>query len=152
MKQYIIRRAGYCLLSLFLLSLTIFFFVRVTGDPATLLVEPGASAADIAAIHHQFGLDRPLLVQYGLFVVSLLQGDLGQSFYYQTPVFELYFQRLPNSLMLAFVAMALSLIIGILSGILASVHVVGFWVGAAKLFALVGLSLPSFLVGLVLIL
>src|SRR5207237_2823689 len=89
MKQYIIRRVGYCLLSLFLLSVTIFFFVRVTGDPATLLVEPGASAADIAAIHHQFGLDRPLVVQFGLFVWSVLQGDLGQSFYYQTPVFEL---------------------------------------------------------------
>ena len=59
-KQFIIRRLGYSLLSLFLLSLTIFFFVRVTGDPATLLVEPGASEADIAAIHHQFGLDRPL--------------------------------------------------------------------------------------------
>ena len=77
MRQYIIRRIGYCLLSLFLLSLTIFFFVRVTGDPATLLVEPGASAADIAAIHHQFGLDQPLWVQYGLFMWSLAHGDLG---------------------------------------------------------------------------
>src|SRR5947199_253980 len=60
MKQYIVRRIGYCLLSLFLLSLTIFFFVRVTGDPAALLVEPGASPDDIAAIHHQFGLGTPL--------------------------------------------------------------------------------------------
>src|SRR3974390_2565733 len=113
MAQYIGRRVGYCLVSLLLLSLTIFFFVRVTGDPATLLVEPGASAADIAAIHHQFGLDRPLWVQYGLFMWSLLHGDLGQSFYYQTPVFELYLSRLPNSLLLATVAMFFSLIIGI---------------------------------------
>src|SRR5918912_1276321 len=96
MKQYIIRRIGYCLLSLFLLSLTIFFFVRVTGDPATLLVEPGASEADIRAIHQQFGLDRPLIVQYWLFMTSLFQGDLGQSFYYQTPVMQLYLDRLPN--------------------------------------------------------
>ena len=152
MKQYIIRRVGYCLLSLFLLSVTIFFFVRVTGDPATLLVEPGASDADIAAIHHQFGLDRPLVVQYLLFVSSLLQGDLGKSFYYQTPVFELYLERLPNSLLLAFVAMSLSLLIGIPSGILASVRVGRFWDSAGKMFALLGLSLPSFLVGLVLIL
>src|SRR3954447_1017688 len=113
MKQFVIRRIGYCVLSLFLLSLTIFFFVRVTGDPATLLVEPGASQADIEAIHHQFGLDRPLIVQYGLFVWSLLQGDLGQSFYYQTPVMQLYLDRLPNSLLLAFVAMGLSLLVGI---------------------------------------
>src|SRR5213595_1695626 len=98
MKQFVIRRIGYCVLSLFLLSLTIFFFVRVTGDPAALLVEPGASAADIAAIHHQFGLDQPLWVQYGIFMSSLLHGDLGQSFYYRTPVMGLYMSRLPNSL------------------------------------------------------
>src|SRR5438270_2918200 len=101
MKHYIARRLGYSLLSLLLLSLTIFLFVRVTGDPATLLVEPGASAEDIAAIHHQFGLDRPLPVQYGIFMASLLHGDLGQSFYYRMPVFELYMSRLPNSLLLA---------------------------------------------------
>jgi peptide/nickel transport system permease protein len=152
MKQYIIRRVGYCLLSLFLLSVTIFFFVRVTGDPATLLVEPGASQADIDAIHHQFGLDRPLIVQYGLFVASLAQGDLGQSFYYQTPVMQLYLDRLPNSLLLAFVAMGLSLLIRIPAGIMASVQVGRFWDGFGKLFTLLGLSLPSFLVGLLLIL
>src|SRR5246127_5781732 len=97
MRRFIARRAGYCLLSLFLLSVTIFFFVRVTGDPATLLVEPGASEADIAAMHHQFGLDKPLWVQYGLFMASLAHGDLGKSFYYRTPVMELYLSRLPRS-------------------------------------------------------
>jgi ABC-type dipeptide/oligopeptide/nickel transport system permease component len=152
MKQYIIKRIGYCLLSLFLLSLTIFFFVRVTGDPATLLVEPGASPDDIAAIHHQFGLDKPLLVQYGLFMASVLTGDLGQSFYYRTSVFELYWSRLPYSVMLATAAMAFSLLLGIPSGILAAVRVGRFWDSAGKVFALLGLSLPSFGVGLVLIL
>jgi ABC-type dipeptide/oligopeptide/nickel transport system permease component len=152
MKQYIVRRAGYALLSLFLLSLTIFFFVRVTGDPATLLAEPGASPDDIAAIHHQFGLDRPLLVQYWIFMSSLLRGDLGQSFYYQTPVMSLYLSRLPNSLQLAAVAMAFSLLIGIPSGILAAVRVGRFWDSAGKLFALLGLSMPSFWIGLLMIL
>ncbi len=152
MRQYIVKRIGYCLLSLFLLSLTIFFFVRVTGDPATLLVEPGASPDDIAAIYHQFGLDRPLLVQYGLFMVSVLSGDLGQSFYYRTPVLELYWSRLPYSVMLATAAMAFSLLLGIPSGILAAVRVGRFWDSAGKVFALLGLSLPSFWVGLVLIL
>jgi peptide/nickel transport system permease protein len=152
MKKFILRRVGYCALSLFLLSLTIFFFVRVTGDPAALLVEPGASPDDIAAIHHQFGLDRPLVVQYWLFMTSLLRGDFGQSFYYQVPVLQLYLSRLPNSLLLAAVAMGLSLLIGIPSGILASVRVGRFWDNAGKVFALLGLSLPSFWVGLVLIL
>jgi peptide/nickel transport system permease protein len=152
MKGYILRRIGYCLLSLFLLSLTIFFFVRVTGDPATLMVEPGASQADLDAIRQQFGLDRPLWVQYAAFMASLLSGDLGQSFYYREPVMSLYLSRLPNSLLLAFVAMGLSLVIGIPSGILASVRVGRFWDNAGKLFALLGLSLPSFWVGLVMIL
>lgn len=152
MKQFILRRAGYSVLSLFLLSLTIFFFVRVTGDPAALLVEPGASEADVAAIHHQFGLDRPLWVQYGLFLGKLVHGDLGRSFYYQTPVLELYLDRLPNSLLLALAAMTFSLLVGIPTGVLAAVRVGGFWDSAGKLFALLGLSLPSFWVGLVLIL
>jgi ABC-type dipeptide/oligopeptide/nickel transport system permease component len=151
-KQFIIRRLGYSLLSLFVLSLTIFFFVRVTGDPATLLVEPGASDADIAAIHHQFGLDRPLVVQYLLFMANLARGDLGQSFYYQMPVSELYLSRLPNSLLLAAAAMSFSLLVGIPTGILAAVRVGTFWDSAGKLFALLGLSLPSFFVGLLMIL
>ncbi len=152
MKQFILRRLGYSLLSLFVLSLTIFFFVRVTGDPATLLVEPGASDADIAAIHHQFGLDRPLVVQYLLFMANLVRGDLGRSFYYQMPVSELYLSRLPNSLLLAAVAMTFSLLVGIPTGMLAAVRVGTFWDSAGKLFTLLGLSLPSFFVGLLMIL
>ncbi len=152
MKQYIGRRVAYSILSLFLLSLTIFFFVRVTGDPASLLVEPGASEADIAAIHHQFGLDQPLWTQYGIFMWSLAHGDLGQSFYYRVPVMGLYLSRLPNSLMLAAVAMTFSLAIGIPSGIIAAVRVGRFWDNVGKLFALLGLSMPAFWIGLLMIL
>ena len=152
MRKYIVRRLGYSMISLVLLSITIFFFVRVTGDPAVLLVEPGASKADLEQIRQQFGLDRPLFIQYGHFVSALVRGDFGQSFYYRTPVLELYLSRLPNSLMLAAAAMALSLLIGIPSGILAAVRVNGWWDRVGKIFALLGLSLPSFWVGLVMIL
>ena len=152
MRKYILRRLGYSVISLVLLSLTIFFFVRVTGDPAVLLVEPGASKADLDQIRQQFGLDRPLFIQYWHFVSSLVRGDFGQSFYYRTPVLELYLSRLPNSLMLAAAAMALSLLIGIPSGILAAVNVNGWWDRVGKIFSLLGLSLPSFWVGLVMIL
>jgi peptide/nickel transport system permease protein len=152
MTRYIGRRLAYSLLSLLLLSLTIFLFVRVTGDPAVLLVEPGASQADLDAVRQQFGLDQPLLVQYWRFIATLSQGDFGQSFYYRVPVLDLYLSRLPNSLLLALAAMAFSLLIGIPSGILAAVRVGRFWDRAGKVFALLGLSLPSFWVGLVLIL
>jgi ABC-type dipeptide/oligopeptide/nickel transport system permease component len=152
MRRFVLRRLAYAALSLFLLSVTIFLFVRVTGDPTVLLVEPGASKADLEALRHDLGLDRSLLVQYGTFVRDIVRGDFGRSFYYRTPVLELYVSRLPNSLLLAVAAMAFSLLIGIPSGILAAVRVGGFWDSAGKLFALLGLSMPSFWVGLLLIL
>jgi peptide/nickel transport system permease protein len=151
-KRFILKRLGYALVSLFLLSLTIFAFVRLTGDPAVLLVEPGASQADIDAVRTQFGLDRPLWVQYGSFMSTLLRGDFGQSFYYRTPVLELYLSRLPHSLLLAVAAMAFSLLIGIPTGIIAAVRVNQWWDSAGKIFALLGLSMPSFWVGLLMIL
>ena len=85
-------------------------------------------------------------------MASLLRGDFGHSFYYRTPVLELYLSRLPNSLLLALAAMAFSLLIGIPTGILAAVRVNRWWDSAGKVFALLGLSLPSFWVGLVMIL
>ena len=152
MKRFILRRVGYALVSLALLSVTIFLFVRLTGDPAVLLVEPGASRGDLDAVRKQLGLDRSLWVQYVSFMSDLLRGNFGQSFYYRTPVLELYMSRLPNSLLLAAAAMAISLIIGIPTGIIAAVRVNRWWDSAGKIFALLGLSLPSFWVGLVMIL
>jgi len=152
MRRFVFRRAAYAALSLFLLSITIFLFVRVTGDPTVLLVEPGASQADLQALRTDLGLDRSLLVQYGTFVRDLVRGDFGRSFYYRTPVLELYLSRLPNSLLLAAAAMVFSLLIGIPSGIMAAVRVGGWWDRAGKIFALLGLSMPSFWVGLLLIL
>src|ERR671919_2620224 len=152
MRRFVLRRLGYALLSLFLLSVTIFLFVRVTGDPTVLLVEPGASKDDLDALRRDLGLDRSLAVQYVTFTRDLLRGDFGHSFYYRTPVLELYLSRLPNSLLLALAAMAFSLIIGIPSGILAAVRVGGWWDSAGKMFSLLGLSMPSFWVGLLLIL
>jgi len=152
MKRFVLRRLGYAALSLILLSVTIFLLVRVTGDPTVLLVEPGASRDDLEALKIELGLDRSLVVQYVSFVRDVVQGDFGRSFYYRTPVLELYLSRLPNSLLLAVAAMIFSLAIGIPSGILAAVRVGGWWDGAGKIFALLGLSMPSFWVGLLLIL
>jgi peptide/nickel transport system permease protein len=143
---------GYAALSLLLLCLTIFLLVRLTGDPTVLLVEPGAAKGDVEAMRARLGLDRSFIVQYGSFMADLARGDLGQSFYYRMPVLELYLSRLPNSLLLAVVAMSFSLLIGIPTGIMASVRVNSWWDSAGKLFALLGLSMPQFWVGLLLIL
>ena len=152
MKKFIIKRLGLALISLFLLSVTIFLLIRITGDPAVLLAEPGASAADLDAIRQQFGLDRALWIQYVSFITHLVRGDFGQSFYYRTDVFELYLSRLPASLLLAAAAMSFSLIVGIPTGIIAAVRVNRWQDSIGKIFALLGLSMPSFWVGLVMIL
>jgi peptide/nickel transport system permease protein len=152
MKRFVLRRFAFAILSLFLLSATIFLLVRVTGDPAVLLSEPGASEQDLQEIRRQFGLDRSLHVQFVSFLAHLARGDFGQSFYYRIPVFELYLSRLPSSLLLAAVAMSFSLLIGIPTGVLAAVRVNRWWDRAGKVFVLLGLSLPPFWVGLVLIL
>lgn len=152
MKKFIVKRIGLALISLFLLSLTIFLLIRISGDPAVLLAEPGASQADLDAIRTQFGLDRPLWIQYVSFVTHLVRGDFGQSFYYRTDVFELYLSRLPASLMLAAAAMTFSLIVGIPTGIIAAVRVNKWQDSIGKIFALLGLSMPSFWVGLIMIL
>ncbi len=152
MKRFILQRIGYSFISLFLLTLTIFLLVRLTGDPTVLLVEPGASREDMAMVRQQLGLDRSLVVQYVSFVSDMARGDFGKSFYYRTPVLELYMSRLPSSLMLAATAMIFSLIIGIPCGIIAAVKVGRFSDHTGKIFALLGLSMPQFWVGLLLIL
>ena len=152
MKKFILKRLGYSAISLCLLALTIFLFVRLTGDPTVLLVEPGASREDMAMVRQQLGLDRSLPVQFASFVGDMLRGDFGKSFYYRTPVLELYLSRLPSSLLLAAAAMAFSLLIGIPSGIVAAVKVGRLPDSLGKMFALLGLSMPQFWVGLLLIL
>ena len=152
MKKFILKRLGYSAISLCLLALTIFLFVRLTGDPTVLLVEPGASREDMAMVRQQLGLDRSLPVQFASFVGDMVRGDFGKSFYYRTPVLELYLSRLPSSLLLAAAAMAFSLLIGIPSGIIAAVKVGRLPDSLGKMFALLGLSMPQFWVGLLLIL
>jgi peptide/nickel transport system permease protein len=151
MTRFILRRCVYALASLFILSVTIFVLIRLTGDPATLLAAPHASEADLAAIRAQFGLDRSWPVQYVHFVGGALQGDFGTSLYYRVPAGALYWQRLPASLQLAAAAMAISLLVGISVGILAAVNVGRWWDSVGKLIALLGLSMPSFWLGLLLI-
>src|SRR4249919_2675442 len=152
MGQFMIRRTLYAVVTLFILSLTIFTVVRLTGDPVTLMAEPGAQEADLARVRAEWGLDRPWPVQYAAFVRNIATGELGQSFNYELPVTTLYFQRLPNSLELALAATLISFVIGIPAGILSAVRVNSVWDHVGKTIALLGLSIPGFWLGLVLIL
>ena len=152
MARFVAKRCGYAVASLFILSVTIFALVRITGDPATLLASPEASEADLAAIRTEFGLDQPWPVQYVRFVAGILRGDFGDSLYYRVPAAELYWQRLPASLELAAASMLISLVIGLSVGIVAAVNVGRWWDNVGKLIALLGLSMPAFWLGLLMIL
>ncbi len=152
MGQFVIRRSLYALVTLFILSLTIFTVIRLTGDPVTLLAEPGARAEDLDRIRTEWGLDRSWPVQYLAFAKNIFTGELGKSFNYEMPVSTLYFQRLPNSLELALAATLISFFIGIPAGIISAVRVNTWWDSFGKIVALLGLSIPGFWLGLVMIL
>jgi len=152
MIRFIIRRTLYALITLFILSLTIFTVVRLTGDPVSLMAEPGARAEDLDRVRVEWGLDRPYPVQFLSFLKNIATGELGKSFNYEMPVSTLYFQRLPNSLELAAAATLLSFLIGIPAGLISGVRVNTGWDNFGKVVALLGLSVPGFWLGLVLIL
>ena len=152
MRQFILRRMLYSLVTLLILSLTIFVVVRLTGDPALLMAEPGARPEDLARVRAQWGLDRSWSVQYLSFLKNIVQGELGMSFNYRMPVSELYFERLPNSLQLALAATMVSLLLGIPAGIISAVRVDSWWDNVGKIVAIMGLAIPNFWLGLVFIL
>ncbi len=152
MGQFMIRRTLYALVTLFILSLTIFTVVRLTGDPVTLLAEPGARAEDLDRVRAEWGLDRSWPVQYIAFAKNVFTGQLGKSFNYEMPVSTLYFQRLPNSLELALAATMISFVIGIPAGLISAVKLNSGWDNFGKVIALLGLAIPGFWLGLVMIL
>lgn len=152
MTRFIVKRLGYAFVSLFILSVTIFGLMRVTGDPVLLLASPEASEADLTALRHEFGLDRPWHIQYVQFMANAIQGNFGVSLYYRVPAGELYWQRLPASVELALASMIISLLMGLSVGILSAVYVDRWWDRVGKIIGLLGLSIPSFWLGLMLIL
>jgi len=152
MWQFILRRTCYSIITLLILSLTIFTVVRLTGDPVTLMAEPGVRPEDLARIRVQWGLDRPWPVQYLSFVKNILTGELGKSFNYRMPVSQLYFQRLPSSLELGLAATLISLLIGVPIGLISAVRVNSWWDNLGKGIGLLGLAVPNFWMALVLIL
>jgi len=152
MRQFILRRIAYSIVTLLILALTIFVVVRLTGDPATLMSDPGARPEDLARMRADWGLDEPWTVQFFHFMANIVAGDLGKSLNYRMSVTELYFERLPASLELAAAATMISILIGVPAGLLSAVRVGGVLDNVGKVVGLLGLAMPGFWLGLVLIL
>jgi peptide/nickel transport system permease protein len=151
MQKYILIRALYSVITLWLLVTIVFAMVRLSGDPVEMKGEIGADATYTQQLRRDWGLDRPYLVQYASFMFKLVQGDFGHSFEKSLPVTTIYFERLPNSLKLGFAAFIISIIIGVPLGMLSALKVNTVWDSVGKMVALLGLSIPGFFVGLILI-
>jgi len=152
MARYLLSRLGQSVLVLFGVSLLIFFSLHLTGDPAAIMMPPGASQQEIDRFRHSMGFDQPLLWQYGQYLGNLLQGDMGQSLRYDQPVTTLIGERVPATVLLAVTALGWSTAAGLLLGLVSAVWRNSVWDLIARLLAFSGQAIPVFWLGLLMIL
>lgn len=130
----------------------IFFLIHfIPGDPVELMLGETASRADLQRLRADLGLDRPVSEQFGRFLSGLLQGDLGDSFFYRRPVAEVILEKLPATLELAASAMVLAVLLALPLGIAAAVRKDSLTDRSAMLASLIGISMPNFWLGPLLI-
>ena len=152
MLEYLIRRLASLAPTLVLVSMLIFGLQQLLpGDPAKILAGEEQDPTVVAYLTKKLHLDEPLPVRYAYWVGGVLKGDLGESVRTQQPVLQLIVQKLPVTIELAVLAMAIALVIGIPAGIVSAVGRGGFWDYLANVFALWGLSTPNFWLGILLI-
>ena len=152
MSRYIFRRLLQMLLTLILISVAVFMLVRLTGNPEDLLMSPLASEAERHVFRAVWGLDQPVYMQYLKYITGIIHGDFGTSIYWGEPTLNIFFERFPATLKLATFAITLSTTIGISIGVLSATHPGGKIDHFGRIFALAGQSLPTFWVGIMLVL
>ncbi|WP_417280562.1 nickel ABC transporter permease [Celeribacter sp.] len=151
MLSYVIRRLFLLLPMLIGVSIAVFLVVHlIPGDPARMAAGPDASEEDIAQIRTNYGLDKPLVTQYGIYLGKLLQGDLGNSFRTLAPVTEGIARTFPATLELTIVGMAIAVLLGVPLGIYSALHPRGGADRAVTSVAVLGISTPGFFLGLIL--
>jgi len=152
MTVFIIRRLLQSVLVLAAMSVIVFVGVYAIGNPIDILINPQADQEEIERATRALGLDRPLWEQYLHFVAGAFTGDLGRSFVFNEPALRLILDRLPATLELAFAAMLIAVVLGIPLGLWAGLRPESFAGKAITAGSILGFSLPTFWVGLMLIL
>jgi len=150
MLQFIVRRLIVALLVTATVMTLAFMMTRLSGDLAISIAGPGATADDIAIIRKAYGLDRPLVVQFFDWVGRALTGDLGESYFFKTRVASLIGDRMPVTLTLGITGLLIALVVSLPLGILAAVREGAGVDRAVQVVALLGQAMPSFWLGLVL--
>ncbi|GAA6177199.1 ABC transporter permease [Sulfitobacter pacificus] len=151
MFGYLLKRLIQMALVLWVVSVIVFMMMSFTGDPVFMVVPIDATDAEIAQARRLLGLDQSLLVQYWKFVTSLLQGDFGRSYVFRQPAMTLILERMPATVEMVLVAMVLAVVIAIPLGVYAGANPNSRLSRTIMASSLLGISLPGFWVGMVLI-
>ncbi len=151
MRRYVLHRLWQGAVAVVGALLIVFVAQRLSGDPVALLLPMDATEADFEAMRSALGLDRPLPVQFVVFLRDALLGDFGHSYLWNMPAMDLVLERLPATLELALAGLVFALALAVPLGVLSAVHRGGWIDNAAKLFAMLGQAMPGFWVGLLLI-
>jgi peptide/nickel transport system permease protein len=152
MIRFLLLRFGRALLTIVLVVTFAFVVLRLSGDPAMLILNVDAPPQAVAAFRHEWGLDQPVWVQYLAYIRNVAVGDLGQSMRDGRPAAALVWERVPATLELTLPALAIKLGLGVPAGVYAALHR-GSWIDRAVMAAAVaGFTVPSFVLGLVLVL
>jgi peptide/nickel transport system permease protein len=151
MQRYLVLRTAQAFLALWVVTIIVFGLSRVSGDPLDIFLPIEATPADIERMRIHWGLDKPLYVQYGVFIGNALQGDLGDSLKFPgSGAANLVIARFPPTLQLAGISMAIALLIALPVGVLSAVKKDTWFDWFGKTLALAGQSIPSFWLGIVL--
>lgn len=148
MQRYVVIRIFQTIITLLILSIVIFALVRFSGDPASLMLSENATEEDYEHMRAVLGLDKPMHVQYGIFIVKAVRGDFGESIRTRRPVLDSIKEALPNSMKLVAVSMFIALALSLPLGVMAAVKKGTYLDTLARVIAGLGQSLPTFWVGL----
>ena len=149
MQRFIVTRILQGLLAIFVISLIVFALSRVAGDPIAAILEVETGQEQIELLRKEWGLDKPLHVQYFTYMRRLLSGDLGTSFKWDRPVAELIAEKLPATMQLSAFALLITAVIAFPVGVLSAVKKDSIFDTLGKMFAILGQSAPTFAVGLI---
>jgi len=152
MIAFVVRRLLQSILVLLAVGFIAFSLFNYVGDPINNMVGQDTTLEQRAELRQRLGLDDPFIVQYGRFLANAAQGDFGISYRHRRPVAQLIAERVPATLELSFVAAALALFIGVPMGVYTGLNRRGFLSQVFLTLSLVGISLPTFLIGILLIL
>lgn len=152
MQRLIAARLIQMVITMFIISLIVFFLVRLRGDPISVMVPPTFSEEQVANMRRAWGFDKPLVEQYVIFLQKAITGDFGQSVQARRPAMELVLERIQNTYLLSYVAAMIGLIIAIPLGVQSALMRNSTWDLLISGLASIGNAMPSFWLGLMLIL